>query len=219
MEGVLERLIALQSEMNSLILEVTKHVRGVDTVEKRKVGRPKKIVLAKEPKEPYKMTDEHKAKLKAGREAKKAETVPVSLIEPVSDESIASTVPISDDSTVPHETVESEVPNIHEVHEKLLACHREPPQTLSCAESPSCPSVSNELEVHAPAPPSPTLSADKPKIKLTRKEPQRVCRMCKTDLQRDRDHRPCLARAFDEGRFKSVAEWEDDCIEFAKGFN
>jgi hypothetical protein len=197
--------------MNSLILEVTKQIRGAEPVEKRKVGRPKKIVLVKE-KEPYKMTDEHKAKLKAGREAKKAETVPVSLIEPVSDESIAPTVPISEDSTVPHETVDSEVPNIHEVHEKLLACHREPPQTLSC------PSVSNELKVHASAPPSPTLSADKPKIKLTRKEPQRICRMCKTDLERDRDHRPCLARAFDEGCFKSVAEWEDDCIEFAKGF-
>jgi hypothetical protein len=203
MEAVLERLIALQSEMNSLILEVTKQVRGVEPVEKRKVGRPKKIVLV-QPKEPYKMTDEHKAKLKAGREAKKADTaVPISLIEPVSDESISPTVPITDESSAPHETVTSES------HEKL-ACHREPPQPLSCAN------LSNEIQLHASTPSSPTLSADKPKIKLTRKEPQRICRMCNTNLQQDRDHRPCLFRAFDEGRFKSIAEWEDDCIEFAK---
>jgi hypothetical protein len=204
MEAVLERLIALQSEMNSLILEVTKQVRGVEPVEKRKVGRPKKIVLAKDPneqkekKEPYKMTDEHKAKLKAGREAKKAGPVPETLIEPTVDESTTLTAPVSDDSTVPHEEVET------------LACHREPPQ------SPSCAYLSDEIEVHESSPPSPTLSANKPKIKLAKKEPQRICRMCNTDLLRDRDHRPCLGKAFDQGLFKSVSEWEDDCIEFAK---
>jgi len=198
MEAVLERLIALQSEMNSLILEVTKQVRGVEPVEKKKVGRPKKIVLATPTKEPYKMTDEHKAKLKAGREAKKAGPVPETLIEPTVDESTTLTAPVSDDSTLPHEEVET------------LACHREPPQ------SPSCAPLSDEIEVHASPPPSPTLSANKPKIKLARKEPQRICRMCNTDLLRDRDHRSCLGRAFDQGRFKSVSEWEEDCIEFAK---
>jgi hypothetical protein len=199
MEAVLERLIALQSEMNSLILEVRNHVHEAP-VEKRKVGRPKKIVLA-QPKEPYKMTDEHKAKLKAGREAKKAATVSDEskvLIEPVADEATTLSAPISDDSTVPHEELEK------------LACHRESPQ------SPSCAHLSDEIEVHAQSPPSPTVSADKPKIKLARKEPQRICRMCKVDLQRDRDHRPCLARAFDQGLFKSVTEWEDDCLDFAK---
>ena len=212
MESVLERLIALQSEMNSLILEVTKQVRGVEPVEKRKVGRPKKIVLVKE-KEPYKMTDEHKAKLKAGREAKKT-VVPETegMNEPVSDESIAPTLPVSDESTPPHEpTIVSDV-------DEKLACHREPPQSLSLRESLSCPNVSNELKIHVLSSPSPIVSADKPKIKLTKNEPRRICRICVTDLQQNPNHNPCIGTAFNEGRFKSVAEWEEDCIEFAKGF-
>ena len=185
MESVLERLIALQSEMNSLILEVTKQVRGVEPVEKRKVGRPKKIVLVKE-KEPYKMTDEH--------------------------ESIAPTLPVSDESTPPHEpTIVSDV-------DEKLACHREPPQSLSLRESLSCPNVSNELKIHVLSSPSPIVSADKPKIKLTNNEPRRICRICVTDLQQNPNHNPCIGTAFNEGRFKSVAEWEEDCIEFAKGF-
>ena len=195
MEAILERLVALQNEMNSLILEVRKNVQEV-SVEKRKVGRPKKIVLVA-PKEPYKMTDEHKAKLKAGREARIAKG---ELVEP--------TVELSPEHASEHASELSSEP-VEAPNEKP-ACHREPP--LSCAEN------GNEFNLLTVSSPSPSVSSNKPKIKLVRKEPRRMCRICVTDLQQGDDHRPCIETAFNEGRFKSVAEWEDDCIEFAKRF-
>jgi len=195
MEAILERLVTLQNEMNNLIMEVRKNVQEVP-VEKRKVGRPKKIVLVA-PKEPYKMTDEHKAKLKAGREARIAKGDLV--VEPLVEELGHVSEPVSEHASEP-----VEAPN------EKPACHREPP--LSCAEN------GNEFTVHAVPSPSPSVSSNKPKIKLVRKELRRMCRTCVTDLQEGNDHRQCIETAFNEGRFKSVAEWEDDCIEFAKRF-
>jgi hypothetical protein len=45
-----------------------------------------------------------------------------------------------------------------------------------------------------------------------------MCRVCVQNLNLGTDHRPCLVKAFDEGRFSSVAEWEEDTKVFGKTF-
>ena len=79
----------------------------------------------------------------------------------------------------------------------------------------------------APAAAPDSASGDKPKKRAVRKstpaedvpaEEKRMCRVCVTNLNLGNDHRPCLVKAFDEGMFTSVAEWEADTIAFGKTF-
>ncbi len=60
--------------------------------------------------------------------------------------------------------------------------------------------------------------ARKPTSKPTESEEKRMCRVCVQNLNLGTDHRPCLVKAFDEGMFSSVAEWEEDTKVFGKTF-